>query len=63
MLAGFVLLGQAAGTYRLSEILADPPSGTAVTVALVLVLVGAFTKSAQYPFHSGCPARWRRPRR
>jgi multicomponent Na+:H+ antiporter subunit A len=55
MLAGFVLLGQAAGTYRLSEILADPPRGGVVPTALVLVLVGAFTKSAQYPFHSWLP--------
>jgi multicomponent Na+:H+ antiporter subunit A len=61
MLAGFVLLGQAAGTYRLSELLADPPSGTVVTVALVLVLLGAFTKSAQYPFHSWLPAAMAAP--
>jgi multicomponent Na+:H+ antiporter subunit A len=27
----------------------DPPSGTAVEVALGLILLGAFTKSAQYP--------------
>ena len=27
MLAGFIVLGQAAGTYRLSAILADPPDG------------------------------------
>ena len=53
--AGFVLLGQEAGTFRISELLADPPSGTTVAVALVLVLVGAFTKSAQYPFHSWLP--------
>ena len=56
MLAGFVLLGEAAGTYRLSELLADPPRGSTVTVALVLVLIGAFTKSAQFPFHSWLPA-------
>ncbi|HEX6165912.1 MAG TPA: hydrogen gas-evolving membrane-bound hydrogenase subunit E [Acidimicrobiales bacterium] len=58
MLGGFVLIGQAAGggTYRLSEVLASPPGGTPVTVGLVLVLVGAFTKSAQYPFHSWLPA-------
>lgn len=55
MLAGFVVLGQSAGTYRLSAILADPPSGTAVSVALVLILLGAFTKSAQMPFHSWLP--------
>ena len=56
MLAGFIVLGQAAGTYQLSAILGDPPSGTTVTVALVLILLGAFTKSAQYPFHSWLPA-------
>jgi multicomponent Na+:H+ antiporter subunit A len=55
MLAGFVLVGQAAGTYRMSEIIAQPPSGTTVTVGLMLVLIGAFTKSAQYPFHSWLP--------
>ncbi|MDP8960910.1 MAG: DUF4040 domain-containing protein [Actinomycetota bacterium] len=51
MLAGFVLIGQAAGTYTLNSILATPPDGTAVGVGLGLVLVGAFTKSAQVPFH------------
>jgi multicomponent Na+:H+ antiporter subunit A len=56
MLAGFVLLGQAAGTYSLSQIVTDPPHGGSVGVALVLVLVGAFTKSAQYPFHGWLPA-------
>ena len=61
MLGGFVLIGRAAGTFRLSEILADPPSGTAVSVGLVLVLVGAFTKSAQYPFHSWLPGAMAAP--
>ncbi len=55
MLAGLVLLGQSSGTYRLGGLLADAPGGTTVSVALVLVLVGAFTKSAQYPFHSWLP--------
>jgi len=61
MLAGFVLLGQAAGTYTMSEILADPPSGTVVNVALVLVLLGALTKSAQAPFHSWLPGAMAAP--
>jgi multicomponent Na+:H+ antiporter subunit A len=56
MLAGFIVLGQAAGTYRLSELVAHPPAGRTVAVALVLVLVGAFTKSAQAPFHEWLPA-------
>jgi multicomponent Na+:H+ antiporter subunit A len=56
MLLGFVLLGEAAGTYRISEILADPPRGGMVPAALLLILVGAFTKSAQLPFHPWLPA-------
>jgi multicomponent Na+:H+ antiporter subunit A len=61
MLAGLVLIGDAAGTYSMSAILADPPTGTAVTVGLVCVAVGAFTKSAQYPFHSWLPAAMAAP--
>ena len=61
MLAGFVILGQAAGTYTLSEILAAAPSGGLVEVALVLVLVGAFTKSAQFPFHFWLPGAMAAP--
>ncbi|UYQ60582.1 Na+/H+ antiporter subunit A [Streptomyces peucetius] len=56
MLFGFVLLGEAAGTYRVSAIVADPPRGGAVTAAVVLVLIGAFAKSAQMPLHSWLPA-------
>ena len=58
MLAGFVILGQAAGTYSLREMLAgqqtfaEHPRYTAV---VVLVLLGAFTKSAQFPFHFWLP--------
>ena len=55
LLGGFVLLGESAGTYRLSALLDAPPTGGVATAGLVLVLVGAFTKSAQYPFHSWLP--------
>ncbi len=55
MLAGFVMIGQAAGTYRLSELISAPPAGTTVTVGVVLVLIGAFTKSAQVPFGGWLP--------
>jgi multicomponent Na+:H+ antiporter subunit A len=61
MLGGFVLLGETAGTYSLSEILADPPSGAVVDWALVLVLIGALTKSAQVPFHSWLPRAMNAP--
>jgi multicomponent Na+:H+ antiporter subunit A len=61
MLGGFVLIGLEAGTFSLSGILADPPTGTLVDVGLVLVLVGAVTKSAQVPFHSWLPGAMAAP--
>ena len=51
LLGGLVILANSAGTWSLAEILADPPNSTSVTIALGLILVGAFTKSAQFPFH------------
>jgi multicomponent Na+:H+ antiporter subunit A len=61
MLVGIVLLGDAAGTYRISRIVAEPPSGTAVTVAVVLLLVGAASKSALVPFHFWLPSAMAAP--
>ncbi|UZI27885.1 Na+/H+ antiporter subunit A [Streptomyces sp. VB1] len=56
MLVGFLILGQAAGTYRISAIVADPPETTlAVSVAVVLVLCGALSKSAIWPFSMWLP--------
>jgi len=58
LLVGLIMLGQASGSYLLSEIIA---SGSAVTehehypVILTLILLGAFTKSAQFPFHFWLP--------
>jgi multicomponent Na+:H+ antiporter subunit A len=56
MLLGLILLATSAGTWRISEILDTPPDGPVVAVAVVLVLLGAFTKSAQVPFHPWLPA-------
>ncbi|MEV3931705.1 Na+/H+ antiporter subunit A [Streptomyces sp. NPDC049944] len=56
MLVGFLILGQAAGTYRISAIVAEPPEPTlAVSVAVVLVLCGALSKSAIWPFSLWLP--------
>ena len=58
LLAGFVLIGWVAGTYELSEIRAQGDlireHGLYLTI-LVLFLLGAFTKSAQIPFHFWLP--------
>lgn len=61
LLAGLIILGQVAGVTTISELVADPPSGTLVSVALVLVLIGAFTKSAQFPFHFWLPGAMAAP--
>ncbi len=58
LLAGFILLAQAMGTAQLSDIIArlpGTPQTPALTAALVLILIGAFTKSAQFPFHFWLP--------
>ncbi len=65
MLGGFVLLGQMAGTYSISRLLALP-AGTLTQHALfvpmlTLVLLGAFTKSAQFPFHFWLPGAMAAP--
>ena len=58
LLAGLVLLGTVAGTYTISEIVTQ---GEAIrehghyVPLLLLVLLGAFTKSAQVPFHFWLP--------
>jgi multicomponent Na+:H+ antiporter subunit A len=61
MLVGAIVLGQQAGTHRIGEILADPPTGTAVTIAVHLLLVGAISKSALVPFHFWLPAAMAAP--
>lgn len=58
LIAGLLILGQIAGTYELTTILR---SGELIRrsplypLALVLVLIGCFTKSAQFPFHFWLP--------
>ncbi|MEV8632461.1 Na+/H+ antiporter subunit A [Streptosporangium sp. NPDC051023] len=61
MLAGMVMLGEAAGTYRISRIVAHPPSGALIPAALVLVLAGALSKSAIFPFSMWLPAAMAAP--
>lgn len=61
MLVGVVVLGVSAGTWSVSEVVADPPSGPAVTVAVLCLLAGAATKSALVPTHFWLPAAMAAP--
>ena len=57
LMTGFIMLGSLAGTYQLSEIvqLSINEESPFVTTMLVFILLGAFTKSAQFPFHFWLP--------
>jgi len=58
LLGGFLLLGEIVGSYDLSVILASGDQIRAHPLyapMLVLILLGAFTKSAQFPFHFWLP--------
>ncbi len=58
LLAGFILLSQISGSleisslYNLNETIKRSPNYIAI---VILVLIGAFTKSAQFPFHFWLP--------
>ena len=61
MLVGLIILTIVGDTTTISGLIADPPTGTLTDVALVLVLLGAFTKSAQFPFHFWLPGAMAAP--
>ncbi len=58
LIGGMLILGNIAGSYNLTDILTQ---GEAIRAsewylpALILILLGAFTKSAQFPFHFWLP--------
>ena len=63
LLAGLILLGQASGSYTISEIVTRPglTELELYPAILVLILLGAFTKSAQFPFHWWLPGAMAAP--
>ncbi|MFD2743724.1 MULTISPECIES: putative monovalent cation/H+ antiporter subunit A [Sphingobacterium] len=64
LLAGLALLGNIAGTYYISELVLarDLIIGHRLyPVILALIFLGAFTKSAQFPFHFWLPGAMKAP--
>ncbi|KGR78142.1 Na+/H+ antiporter subunit A [Ureibacillus manganicus] len=58
MLGGFVLLSLMGGTFSIRALIEQAPqlaTNDLFIVALVLILLGAFTKSAQFPFYIWLP--------
>lgn len=64
LLAGILILGQIGGTYEFTELLTKNDlirSHQLYLTVLILVLAGAFTKSAQFPFHFWLPGAMEAP--
>lgn len=64
LLAGLILLGEMAGTYSLTAVLqqgGELLNHRLFTPSLILILLGAFTKSAQFPFHFWLPGAMAAP--
>lgn len=64
LLAGFLILGSIGGTLELSALLGQGELVRAHHLylpALLLILAGAFTKSAQFPFHFWLPSAMEAP--
>ncbi|MEP2615681.1 monovalent cation/H+ antiporter subunit A [Marinobacter alexandrii] len=64
LLAGILILGNIVGSFELDDVLAAGAQIKAhamYPVALTLVLLGAFTKSAQFPFHFWLPHAMQAP--
>ena len=64
LLGGLVMLGLIGGTFEYSSLASQGPMLAAhplYTPAIVLILIGAFTKSAQFPFHFWLPSAMAAP--
>ncbi|NIU61577.1 MAG: hypothetical protein GWN66_09245, partial [Pseudomonas stutzeri] len=57
-LAGILLIGYIVGSFELSTVLASGDlirANALYPLTLILILLGVFTKSAQFPFHFWLP--------
>lgn len=64
LMVGLIILGSYMDTYTISEMLARPDvfrNSKVYTPVLLLIFAGAFTKSAQFPFHFWLPGAMKAP--
>ncbi|MBD0323178.1 MAG: Na+/H+ antiporter subunit A, partial [Aldersonia sp.] len=61
MLVGIIVLGEVSDSYLLSDVIAAAPRGWLVDVAIVLILIGALSKSAIVPLHFWLPGAMAAP--
>src|SRR5690606_34382626 len=64
LMAGFILIGSVSGTYSIHEMLSSSDilkESSLYGLMLFLVFAGAFTKSAQFPFHFWLPGAMKAP--
>lgn len=64
LLAGLILMSQVAGTYSIGKLVESAQVITShqyYPIIIALVFVGAFTKSAQFPFHFWLPGAMKAP--
>lgn len=64
LLGGAILLGEVAGTYRISEMLSSREAiadSSHYVLILIFIFSAAFTKSAQFPFHFWLPEAMKAP--
>lgn len=64
LMAGFIIMGSYMESYSISELLRQPGlfrHSSVYPVVLFLILAGAFTKSAQFPFHFWLPGAMKAP--
>lgn len=61
ILAGFLLVGNQIGTFSFYEINRNYKPEDGHLLPLFLIVIGAFTKSAQFPFHTWLPSAMKAP--
>ena len=64
LLAAFAILGTAAGTYSIQEMMASAGSikqHSAYPIIIICLFIAAFSKSAQYPLHFWLPGAMKAP--